>query len=131
MTYKPPRRHQDQPELQRIVLLKNGYLGVMTASNMRQLPAWANPVIGSGPTRVRVLHLAEGVLVGLRRRPPEDVLAELVNTARRAGLSPYVVAAALLKVASGQCPEDLSDPAIAVVHEAWGSLLGLQPSATH
>ena len=60
--------------------------------------------------KARMLHLPQDVLVGLRRRPPEEVLSELIDVAQRFGLSPVALARALVTAA-------------ATVHQCWGDLL--------
>src|SRR5689334_11141617 len=95
----------------------------MASPNVHYLPLRSDPALGAKAARMRMLHLAEGVLVGLRRCPPADAFAELVNTARTAGLSPYAVANALVAMTSGQFRDDADDPAILAVRRAWGSLL--------
>jgi hypothetical protein len=51
--------------------------------------------------KARMFHLAQGVLVGLRRRPPEEVLSELIDVAQRFGLSPFALARALVAAGGG------------------------------
>ena len=46
------------------------------------------PPVDDNVAKARMFHLAQGVLVGLRRRPPEEVLSELIDVAQRFGLSP-------------------------------------------
>lgn len=76
----------------------------------------ADPGIG----RARMLHLAEGVLVALRRCSPEAALTELVDAARQAHLSPYAVACGLVSFTAG----DISgDDVPEVVKQRWGALL--------
>ena len=76
----------------------------------------ADPGIG----RARMLHLAEGVLVALRRCTPEAALAELVDAARVSHLSPYAVACGLVSFAAG----DISgDDVPEVVTQRWSALL--------
>lgn len=76
----------------------------------------ADPGIG----RARMLHLAEGVLVALRRCTPEAALAELVDAARASHLSPYAVACGLVSLAAG----DISgDDVPEVVKLRWSELL--------
>lgn len=76
----------------------------------------ADPGIG----RARMLHLAEGVLVALRRCSPEAALTELVDAARVSHLSPYAVACGLVSFAAG----DISgDDVPEVVTQRWSALL--------
>lgn len=86
---------------------------------------WNGNVGASGRdiSRVRVLHLAEGVLIGWRRCNPEAAFAELVDTARQAGLSPLAVAGALVALASGS-DRAVDDRALATARQRWGALLG-------
>jgi|EndMetStandDraft_6_1072998.scaffolds.fasta_scaffold10194_1 hypothetical protein len=86
------------------------------------------PTANDDLVRTRYLHLAEGVLVGLRRRPPEDTLRELVDAARGSGVSPYAVAQALVDLAAGRrsLTADDAPPAVAVVRRCWGDLLEQQ-----
>lgn len=74
--------------------------------------------------RARTLHLAEGVLIALRKCRAEAALAELMEVARGAALSPYAVAAALVSVAAGDVAADPGDPAVIAVHERWSADLG-------
>jgi hypothetical protein len=46
-------------------------------------------------TKARTFHLAQGILIGLRRRPPEEVLTEF-DAAQDFGLSPFALARALM-----------------------------------
>ena len=86
-------------------------------------PASIDPRFNDGAARARVLHLAEGVLVGLRSCAPEEALRELVSAARSAGLSPFVVANELVAAASGFSGARRDRPAGSVVTQRWGSLL--------
>jgi len=72
--------------------------------------------------QARNLHLAEGVLVALRRQTPEVALSELVAVARAAQVSPFRLADALVTIA-GRCPTDQGDLATVAVNHAWGELL--------
>ena len=91
---------------------------------MYQVPGWAGAVAsGDDAAKARTLHLAEGVLVVLRRATPEAVIGELVDAARQAGLSPYVLAAALVAVASGDTAPGVSLDAIATARRLWGAEL--------
>ena len=74
--------------------------------------------------KARMFHLAQGVLVGLRRRPPEEVLCE---THRRCTVvrtvticaGPALVAAA----GGGTAGADADADAAATVRQCWGDLL--------
>lgn len=73
-------------------------------------------------TRARTLHLAEGVLIGLRRCSPEQAIAELVSAGREAGLSTYALARGLVAAAVGY-QSTTADPAARVAEHRWGALL--------
>jgi hypothetical protein len=75
--------------------------------------------------RARTLHLAEGILVGLRRCSPEQAINELVATGRDAGLSTYALARGLV-AAAGSHDGTVTDPAARVAEHRWGSLLSPQ-----
>jgi hypothetical protein len=70
------------------------------------------------------LHLAEGILIALQRRPAEQVIPEMVEVARDCGLSPFAIAETLVAVASRGWPKDGDEPATAAVRRRWGRLLG-------
>lgn len=72
--------------------------------------------------RARTLHLAEGILIGLRRCSPEQAIAELVSAGRDAGLSTYALARGLVAAAGGR-DGMVSDPAARVAEHRWGTLL--------
>ena len=65
--------------------------------------------------RARTLHLAEGVLIALQRRPAEQVIPEMVEVARDSGLSPFAIAETLVAVASRGWPKDGDEPATVAV----------------
>lgn len=75
------------------------------------------------PARTRIMHLAEGVLVGLLNTAPENSLRELIGAAQSAGLSPDAVAFALVAVSSGQRSLHSDDPATVTVRHHWGTEL--------
>jgi hypothetical protein len=79
--------------------------------------------------RARILHLAEGVLVGLLGETPGDAFAALMDAARTSGLSPYVVADELVSIAARERPLDNDHPAAAAVRHNWGHLLTSRSSA--
>jgi hypothetical protein len=56
--------------------------------------------------RARTLHLAEGILIALQRRPAEQVIPEMVEVARDSGLSPFAIAETLVAVTSRGWPKD-------------------------
>lgn len=100
----------------------------MASPSLHYLPIGRDPVMGAKIARMRMLLLAEGVLVGLRRCQPSDAFAEVVNIARTASLSPYAVAAALVALTSGQFAADTDDPAILAVQNALGTMLSTRES---
>ena len=81
---------------------------------MQETRRGVNPLpVDDNVAKERMFHLAQGVLVGLRRRPPEEVLSELIDVAQRLGLSPFALARALVAAAE----------AAATVRQCWGDLL--------
>jgi hypothetical protein len=78
---------------------------------------------GCSAARARILHLAEGVLIGLLGSTPENSWDELRAAARESGLSPYAIAFALVAVSSRQRTLDAGDPATAAVRRCWGDVL--------
>ena len=49
---------------------------------MQERRRGVNPLpVDDNVAKARMFHLAQGVLVGLRRRPPEEVLCELIDVA--------------------------------------------------
>jgi hypothetical protein len=72
--------------------------------------------------RARMLHLAEGILIAVRRCSPEQAIVELVSAGRDAGLSTYAVARGLVAVAGGHDGME-ADPACRVAEHRWGTLL--------
>lgn len=75
--------------------------------------------------RARTLHLAEGILIGLRRCSPEQAIAELVAAGRDAGLSTFALARGLVTAAGGPDGID-ADPASRVAEQRWGTLFPRQ-----
>jgi hypothetical protein len=70
-----------------------------------------NPLsVDDNVANARMFHLARGVLVRLLRRPPEQVLNELIDVARRFGLSPFALARALVAATVRQCWAVLLEP---------------------
>lgn len=95
-------------------------------------PESAYSGVDDSMARARTLHLAEGILIGLRRCTPEQAIAELVSAGRDAGLSTYALARGLVAAAGGLDPMG-SDPAARVAEHRWGTLLpppGRCPTAT-
>ena len=70
----------------------------------------------------RMFHLAQGVFLGLRRRPAEQALNELIDAAQRFGLSQFTLARALV-AAGGAAALGVDTDAAAVVRQCWGDLL--------
>jgi MFS superfamily sulfate permease-like transporter len=77
----------------------------------------------TAPEGRRILDLAEGVLIGLRRYPADAAFAEIVSVARSYGLSVSVVAATLVAVATGDTDGATTHPAAVAVDLAWSQLL--------
>lgn len=73
--------------------------------------------------RMRTLHLAEGILMGLLHTTPEHSLNELLGAARASGLSPNAIAGALVAITSGQHSLQADDPATTAVRRYWGDEL--------
>ena len=83
-----------------------------------------NPLpVDDNVANARMFHLAQGVLVGLRRRPAEQVLNELIDVAQRFGLSPFTLARALVAAAGGATALGADTDAAAAVRQCWGNLL--------
>ncbi len=70
--------------------------------------------------RARMLHLAEGILVGLTGCTPEQALAEMVAVARGTSQSTFDVAQELVGVAVGASSS-------AAVQQYWSEQLQLGP----
>lgn len=95
--------------------------------------------IGSSQMRVvqpgvhdgrRILDLAEGVLVGLRRYSAGEAFEELVSVASRCGLSVSAVAAALVALAAGDTDAaELNSAAALAVDLEWSQLLNPKAEA--
>jgi hypothetical protein len=72
----------------------------------------------------RVLDLAEGILIGLRRYSIAAAFEELVAVAHRHDLTMSAAASALVALATGDTAAAESRPGEAAVAELeWGSLL--------
>jgi hypothetical protein len=80
--------------------------------------------------RARTLHLAEGILVALQRRPAEQVIPEMMEVARDSGLSPFVIAETLVAVASRGWPKEADEPATIAVRGRWGQLFDTADGAS-
>jgi hypothetical protein len=85
--------------------------------------SYFGPGVDPGLLRARTLHLAEGILIALQRRPAEQVIPEMVEVARDSGLSPFTIAETLVAVTSRGWPKDGDEPATAAVRRRWGRLL--------
>ena len=72
--------------------------------------------------KARMFHLAQGILIALHRRPPEEVLTELVEAAQEFGLSPFALARALVAATAGGAAGVDAEAATAV-RLRWGRLL--------
>jgi hypothetical protein len=80
------------------------------------------------PEGRRVLDLAEGVLVSLRRYSPEAAFGELVAVAHRHDITVSAVAAALVALATGDIEATEPNPIeAAIAQHAWGGLLPAPP----
>ena len=93
---------------------------------MQERRRGVNPLpVDDNVAKARMFHLAQGVLAGLRRRPPEEVLSELVDVAQRFGLSSFALARALVAAAGGgtAAGADADADAAATVRQCWGDLL--------
>lgn len=78
----------------------------------------------------RVLDLAEGVLIGLRRCQTEAAFDELITVAHRHGLSVSAAASALVALATGDGDVAESNPAAALAAQReWSGLLAEQVRA--
>jgi hypothetical protein len=78
----------------------------------------------------RVLDLAEGILIGLRRYPTGAAFEELLSVAHRHDTSVSAVAAGLVAMVTGDHNAAESNPAAAyVAQREWGDLLAgkIQP----
>ena len=93
---------------------------------MQERRRGVNPLpVDDNVAKARMFHLAPGVLVGLRRQPPEEVSCELIDVAQRFGLSPFALARALVAAAGGgtAAGADADADAAATVRQCWGDLL--------
>lgn len=80
--------------------------------------------MGSSPLEGRrVLDLAEGILIALRRCSVEAAFAELVEVAHRHDMNVSATAAALVNLATDANAADRHPVEAAVVQLEWGSLL--------
>jgi hypothetical protein len=73
--------------------------------------------------RVRTVHLAEGVLMGVLGLPAEKAFAALMDAARASGESACTIAAALVAIAEGRPPNGADDIATVTVRCLWGDRL--------
>ncbi len=84
--------------------------------------------LGSGQRRApegrRVLDLAEGILIGLRRYSAEAAFGELVAVAHRHDITVSAAASALVELATGgNDPADFHRVVVAIAQHEWGSML--------
>ena len=84
--------------------------------------------LGSGQGRAlegrRVLDLAEGILIGLRRYSAEAAFGELVGVAHRHDITVSAAASALVELATGDTdPANFHRVVVAIAQHEWGSLL--------
>ena len=78
--------------------------------------------------RARTLHIAEGILIGLRGCSPEQAIAELVSAGRDTGFSTYTLARGLVSAAAGGYGGGAAaDPAARVAEHRWGALFASTP----
>jgi hypothetical protein len=76
----------------------------------------------------RVLDLAEGVLVGLRRYSTEAAFGELVDVAHRHDVTVSAVASALVALATGDIDaSDMHPVEMAIAQHHWGDVLPAHP----
>jgi ANTAR domain len=79
---------------------------------------------GRAPEGRRVLDLAEGILIGLRRYSAEAAFDELVSVARHHEIAMSAAASALVDLATGDVGTDNGRPVeIAIAQHEWGDLL--------
>ena len=80
----------------------------------------------------RVLDLAEGILIGLRRYTAEEAFDELVAVAQHHDISMSAVASALVDLATGTpaAPDSHRDERAIAEHE-WGALLHQSRESDH
>lgn len=86
------------------------------AGNSRVVLKW-----GRIPEGRRVLDLAEGILIGLRRYSPEAAFGELLAVAHRNDITVSAAAATLVGLATGFT--DAADFHPEIAQQEWGSLL--------
>jgi ANTAR domain len=71
----------------------------------------------------RVLDLAEGILIGLRRFTAEEAFDELVAVAQHHDMSMSAVASALVDLATGTDAPDARGEERVIAEREWGALL--------
>jgi len=82
------------------------------------------PGQGRAPEGRRVLDLAEGILIGLRRYSAEAAFGELVAVAHRHDITVSAVASALVELATGGTDSsDFHRVEVAIARHQWGSML--------
>lgn len=96
---------------------------------MREISREIGPLsIDDDVAKARMFHLAQGVLVGLRRRAPEVVIGELIDAAQEFGVSPFVLARALVTTAAGGATTGIDAEAAMAVRRRWGDMLNYDES---
>lgn len=81
------------------------------------------PLPGGPRSPARLLDVAKGVLVALRRCDTDQAFSELLDVSRKYAVPTLVLASALVNVA-GRAQRGDSDPEAAnAVEQEWGSLL--------
>ncbi|MUL68479.1 hypothetical protein BOO86_28695 [Mycobacterium sp. CBMA 234] len=97
-------------------------------------PNTFGPMLVSGTkAQRRVLCLAVGVLVGLKRRRWQDAAVELIAVAHDSGMSPYVLAEALVELSGGhslRLAGQSRPDAVRTAQRYWGHLLNQVPGST-
>ncbi|MGB3355495.1 MAG: transcription antitermination regulator [Mycobacterium sp.] len=96
---------------------------------MREISRGMGPLsIDDDVAKARMFHLAQGVLVGLRRYAPEVAIGELIDAAQEFGVSPFALARALVTTAAGGATTGIDAVATMAVRRRWGDMFDSQPS---
>ena len=74
----------------------------------------------------RLLDVAKGILVGLRRCHADQAFTELVEVSRKYAVSPLALATALVEEAGGRPGEPGTVGAARAAEAAWGRLLAAE-----
>ncbi|MCW2690326.1 MAG: putative RNA-binding protein [Mycobacterium sp.] len=97
---------------------------MMTADMIRTATTQARSIHDLAPDGRRVLDLAEGVLIALRRCWPDAAFDELIAVAQRHGVSVSAVASALVALATDENRAAAPNPAAAhAADQQWGAAL--------